>query len=63
MKTLKNFTYALIALCCGFAVSCSQDTTHEAGAPEVDGCFGVYFPEQDNTGDIEIDPTAALTYT
>ena len=63
MKTLKNFTYALLALCCGFAVSCSQDATHEAGAPEVEGCFGVYFPEQDNTGDIELDPTEALTFT
>ncbi len=63
MKTLKNFTYALLALCCGFAVSCSQDATHEAGAPEVEGCFGVYFPEQDNTGDIELDPTEGLTFT
>lgn len=63
MKTLKNFTYALLALCCGFAVSCSKDTTHEPGAPEVEGCFGVYFPEQENTGDIELDPTEGLTYT
>ena len=46
MKAIKYFLYALIATFV-FA-GCSDDPTYTRGESEADGCYGVYFPSQDN---------------
>ena len=48
MKAIKYFLYALIATFV-FA-GCSDDPTYTRGESEADGCYGVYFPSQDNAG-------------
>lgn len=63
MKTLRKILYALIVSLCAFAVSCTEDDTFTPGEPDLEGCYGVYFPEQDNTGAMEIDPADDLTFT
>ncbi len=38
------------------AASCTEEVV-EKGQPDVDGCYGVYFPEeQENAGSIDLDP-------
>ena len=64
MKALKKMICALLVPFCAFAVSCTNDdTTDLVGAPDVQGCYGVYFPEQENVGNMEIDPADALDFT
>lgn len=64
MKALKKMICALLVPLCAFAVSCTNDdTTDLVGAPDVQGCYGVYFPEQENVGNMEIDPADALDFT
>lgn len=64
MKALKKMICALLVPFCAFAVSCTNDdTTDQVGAPDVQGCYGVYFPEQENVGNMEIDPADALDFT
>lgn len=64
MKALKKMISALLVPFCAFAVSCTNDDTVDpVGAPDVQGCYGVYFPEQENVGDMEIDPADALEFT
>ena len=50
MKAIKYFLYALIATFV-FA-GCSDDPTYTRGESEADGCYGVYFPSQDNAADL-----------
>lgn len=63
MKAIKYFLYALIATFV-FA-GCSDDPTYTRGESEADGCYGVYFPSQDNAADLELDPAdpTVLTFT
>ncbi len=51
----KTFKYLLALAALSFAAAaCVKETVHEAGEPEVDGCYGVYFPAQDS--DLTLDP-------
>ena len=53
MKTIKYLFIAVAALA---AASCTEEVV-EKGQPDVDGCYGVYFPEeQENAGSINLDP-------
>lgn len=63
MKAIKYFLYTLIATFV-FA-GCSDDPTYTRGESEADGCYGVYFPSQDNAADLELDPAdpTVLTFT
>lgn len=63
MKAIKYFLYTLIATFV-FA-GCSDDPTYTRGESEADGCYGVYFPAQDNAADLELDPAdpTVLTFT
>ncbi len=53
MKKTFKYLLALAALSIA-AGSCVKETVHEAGEPDVDGCYGVYFPAQDS--ELIIDP-------
>lgn len=69
MKAINKFFYALLAFATVGMVACSEDPTHEPGAPELEGCYGVYFPaveiceEQGPTGDLSLDPSEATVFT
>jgi|GEM_PF-536634 len=57
MKRIYNIVLAFAALTLA-AVSCApEEVKHEAGQPDVDGCYGVFFPKQDATGDKVFAPT------
>lgn len=62
MKTTKLLKYIYAVFMASVAISCTEEP-YEAGEPEVDGCYAVYFPEQENTGDVEILPTDAKSFT
>ena len=69
MKTLNKFFYALLALATVGMVACSEDTTtFEPGPQEVEGCYGVYFPDaeacetQGPLGEVSVDPSEATEY-
>lgn len=61
MKKIKYFLFTLIATCV-FA-GCSDDPTYTRGESEAEGCYGVYFPSQDNADDLELDPADPTTLT
>ena len=47
------------------AASCQEELTYQPGEADPDGCYGVYFPIQSGTGDIQIEPgdPTFFTYT
>lgn len=58
----KLFRYALLfAAVAGMSASCAKEQIHEAGEPEEEGCYGVYFPAQDL--DLTLDPADDMTFT
>ncbi len=62
MKRIKYLFFAVAALA---AVSCAKELV-ETGKPDAEGCYGVYFPEdQEYSGSIDLDPTdpTDLTFT
>ena len=69
MKAINKFFYALLAFATVGMVACSEYNTYEPGAPEVEGCYDVYFPDantletQGPTGDVSLDPTEATEFT
>ncbi len=65
MKTLKNILYcAIAALVSLSATSCVEEEVYTQGEPEVEGCYGVYFPaSQEAAGDNFLDPEAPTTLT
>ena len=69
MKALNKFFYALLALATVGMVACDEVSTYEPGAPEVEGCYDVYFPDaatletQGPVGDVELDPADATVFT
>ncbi len=64
MKTLKKLMCAVLLPLSALAVSCTESDTWEPGAPEAENCYDIYFPDgQENTGDLEIDPTAEMSFT
>ncbi len=56
MKRIFNLllVFATLSL---VATSCKDIIGYYAGEPEVEGCYGVYFPTQEATGDHTFDPT------
>ena len=73
MKAINKFFYALLALATVGMVGCQDAQTYEPGAPEVEGCYDVYFPDaetleakgmtQGPTGEVELDPTEKTEFT
>ncbi len=61
---MKKFLHTLFALSivAAFAVSC-QEEEYQPGEAEVDGCYGVYFPNQEESGYHVYDPTADAVVT
>lgn len=62
MKRIKYLFFAVAALA---AVSCAKELV-ETGKPDAEGCYGVYFPEdQAYSGSIDLNPTdpTDLTFT
>ena len=60
MKTIMKYVYvALLLIGLG---SCTQNDW-TPGAPESKECYNVYFPEQEISGSIEVNPTDALEFT
>lgn len=56
MKTLKSLLYVLGATL--LFAGCSDDENITVGAEDDPNCYGVYFPSQENIGDLELDPAA-----
>ena len=47
----KYYRYILAAAAIAFGLTaCHKEAEYEPGAPDVDGCYGVYFPSQAETG-------------
>ena len=69
MKALNKFFYALLAFATVGMVACEEVSTYEPGAPEVEGCYDVYFPDaatletQGPVGAVELDPVDATVFT
>lgn len=64
MKRILNKLMCAVLLPLGaLAVSCTESDNWEPGAPDVANCYDVFFPEQENTGDLEVDPNADLEFT
>ncbi len=63
MKRLNNIFCLLVALLSMAVVSCSKSDAYEPGPADVEGCYDVYFPKQDNTGEISLDPTEPTKFT
>ncbi len=64
MNILKKIIYAVPVVAVMFAASCAKDSATVTEGDVAD-CYNVYFPEQDNTGDLEVAPEETLpkTYT
>ncbi len=68
MKAINKFFYALLAFATVGMVACSEDATHEPGPAELEGCYGVYFPEvsvlesQGPMGETSLDPSEATVF-
>lgn len=41
------------------AVSCQEEIAYTPGEPDLDGCYGVYFPTQEASGSHTVDPSEA----
>lgn len=69
MKAINKFFYALLAFATVGMVACSEDATHEPGPAELEGCYGVYFPEasvletQGPMGETSLDPSEPTSFT
>lgn len=55
MKNLKYLFYALSAI---FALAACTDDKTSPAEPDVENCYNVYFPSQDNAADLTLDPSA-----
>lgn len=58
MKNLKYLFYTLLAT--SVFAACSEDTTSPA-EPDLENCYNVYFPSQDNAADLTLDPSSPTT--
>ena len=57
MKVINKIFYFVSALLVSlFMTSCAEELTAELGAPDNPDCYGVYFPTQVGTGDLQISP-------
>ena len=55
--------FIVAALTSLLAVSCVQEEVASVGPAGDPDCYGVYFPAQDGTGDIQIDPDDPRHFT
>ncbi|MCM1502260.1 MAG: hypothetical protein NC115_06290 [Bacteroidales bacterium] len=64
---MKNIRYILSAAAMALLAACAQvnEPEYVKGQPDLEGCYGVYFPAQENTGANELAPEDAteLTFT
>ena len=65
MKMNRYLIYFISAIFAFSAISCQEELRYEPGAPDAENCYGVYFPVQKGTGDLQIEPTdpSVLTFT
>lgn len=62
MKVMKRILFYMSALLMPFMMaSCEQEMTAELGEPDNADCYGVYFPSQAGTGDLQVGPDDAKT--
>ena len=61
MKLLNKILYGLMAVPFFALASCDNEEEYKPGEPDVDGCYGVYFPSQEIKTNYE--PTDALEFT
>lgn len=62
MKVMKRILFYMSALLMPFMMaSCEQEMTAELGDPDNEDCYGVYFPSQAGTGDLQVGPDDAKT--
>ena len=62
MKTIMKYIYATLLLI-GLGLTSCTNQEWTPGAPESKHCYNVYFPEQEVSGAIEVDPTDVLEFT
>ena len=43
--------------------SCAEELEYTPGEPDLENCYGVYFPEQENSGSHQLDPSDPTTLT
>lgn len=58
MKNIFKYTLSFLAMS-ALMLSCAKEEEHQPGEPEVDGCYGVYFPAQET--DLVLDPADPTT--
>lgn len=58
MKNIFKYTLSFLAMS-ALMLSCAKEEEHQPGEPEVDGCYGVYFPAQKT--DLVLDPADPTT--
>lgn len=59
MKATRSFIYAITAFAAGVLISsCAEENLYEPGLPDLDNCYGVYFPSQENLKSHELEPLA-----
>ena len=65
MNILKKIIYAVPVVAVMLAVSCAKDSTSAPTEGDVSDCYNVYFPDQENLGDVEVEAEEVLpkTYT
>jgi len=62
MKALAKYIFALAAAA-AVTVACKKENEYEWGKPDVEGCYGVYFPSQTTTGSHTLTPSDAKSVT
>jgi len=55
MKNIAKYLFAISAAALAFA-ACEKETEVKPGEPDVEGCYGVFFPSQDAIGDHVLSP-------
>ena len=63
MKTIKYLSYMLMAALPLSLASCVDEPEYTPGEPDLENCYGVYFPEQENSGSHQLDPSDPTTLT
>lgn len=56
MKNPVRFTYLMTAAALVLVAACVQVEEYQPGDPDAEGCYGIFFPEQEASGSLEIDP-------
>ena len=53
--------YSLMAAAVLALAGCAREKAYEPGPKDDPNCMGVYFPEQEGTGEVELDPADNIT--